>query len=125
MTIRKPNKLKPEQLQHPKGEVRAWNGDLRKPRSNRWNGSPDMEDTGWISRGNVSVTEGTTPPSNAGEGLKRSAPLCRTLDSSKPVMTYSPGRGPTRIEKAKDAREASEQAKKPLTDRQKRQLKGR
>ena len=62
--MQKPEPIKPSDLQHPKGEVKAWNGDKRKPRSNRWTGSPDMDDKGFTSRG-VTVTEGTKPQSRS------------------------------------------------------------
>ena len=57
--MRTPKKLSSEDLQHPKAEVKGWNGDKRK-KGTRWNGDSDMEDTGFMSRGVHSVT----PPIN-------------------------------------------------------------
>lgn len=54
--MKKPKKLTSKDLQHPKGEQKAWNGDTRKPRTSRWNGAPDMDDVGFMSRGVHSVT---------------------------------------------------------------------
>ncbi len=54
--MKSPKKLSSEDLQHPKGQQKGWNGDTRKPRTSRWNGAPDMDDTGFMSRGVHSVT---------------------------------------------------------------------
>lgn len=56
--MKKPGKLRKDQLEHPKDSTYvAWNGDVRKKRNpKRWNGSPDMEDTGFTSRGVTSTT---------------------------------------------------------------------
>ena len=60
--MKKPDPKKASDLNHPKGQVRAWNGDLRPARSDRWNGASDMEDQGFDARRKargLSVTEGT------------------------------------------------------------------
>ena len=62
--MKRPEPKKPSDLQHPKGTYKAWNGDERKARSNRWTGSPEMDDKGFTSRG-VTVTEGTKPQSRS------------------------------------------------------------
>ena len=52
MKPKKPGPIKRSSLEHPKGMVRAWNGDLRPQRNpDRWNGSSDYEDVGFHSRG--------------------------------------------------------------------------
>ena len=87
MKLPKPPKASPSSLQHPKGSTRAWNGDERKPRSNRWTGAPDLEDRGFATRG-VSVTHGTRPPS----GLKHpvgAPPIARDLDPMEPLFEAS------------------------------------
>ena len=62
--MKRPPIKKASDLQHPKGTYKAWNGDERKSRSNRWTGSPEMDDKGFTSRG-VTVTEGTKPQSRS------------------------------------------------------------
>ena len=60
--MQKPEPKKASDLKHPKAQVRAWNGDLRPARSDRWNGASDMEDQGFDARRKargLSVTEGT------------------------------------------------------------------
>ena len=54
--MRKPKKLSSEDLQHPKGQQKAWNGDVRQPRSSRFNGDAEFSDRGFMSRGVHSVT---------------------------------------------------------------------
>ena len=66
-----PKPLKKEQLEHPNDTTyKAWNGDERKRRSDRWNGAPSFEDKGFTSRG-VTVTEGTRAPSNVRPAVGR------------------------------------------------------
>lgn len=63
MVMKRPPKLTKEQLEHPKADTYvAWNGDVRKKRSTRWNGSPDMEDRGFVERGLVTVTSKNLDP---------------------------------------------------------------
>ena len=61
--MKKPGKLRKEQLEHPNDSTYvAWNGDVRKKRNkDRWNGAPDMEDTGFTSRG-VTSSSGNHQP---------------------------------------------------------------
>lgn len=117
--MKRPEPRKPADLIHPKGDVKAWNGDTRKARSTRWNGAPDMEDTGFTSRG-VTTTEGTRPPSNVRPVTNgknhpgAAAPMVRDLKPTKDFHTFEPVMRPAqRVNKA------------PLTDKQKRMLKGR
>ena len=65
--MQKPNPRKPEHLVHPKGDIKAFNGDRRKqPNRNRWSHAPDMEDRGATIRREeqgLTVVAGTRPPS--------------------------------------------------------------
>ena len=63
MKTPKPPKPTAESLRHPSSnEYVAWNGDIRKKRStDRWNGSPEMEDKGFTSRG-VTSSSGNHQP---------------------------------------------------------------
>ena len=56
-------KLRKEQLNHPNSSTYvAFNGDVRKKGNpDRWNGAPDMEDTGFVSRG-VTSSSGNHQP---------------------------------------------------------------
>ena len=54
--MKKPEPKQPSDLQHPKGDYVAWNGDVRRRGSTRWNGAADMEDQGFATRGLVTVT---------------------------------------------------------------------
>ena len=83
--MKKPDQIRPEDLQHPKGLQKAWNGDMRKPRSNRWNGASDYEDSGFTERRKgLSVTEGTRAPSNVKP--KKAPPLSRALTNKGPNL---------------------------------------
>ena len=91
-----PEPLKPEHLQHPKGKVKAWNGEMRKPRSNRFNGEPDMEDRGFTTRG-ITVTHGSQPPSNVKPargrpGMPAAPPRVETTDEvmSRALQSETP-----------------------------------
>lgn len=72
--MKKPGKLRKEQLQHPKdSSYKAWNGDVRPMRNHkRWNGSSDMEDRGFMSRGVTSTTAPIKQESKetTGRGIK-------------------------------------------------------
>ena len=61
----KPPKKSAKDLVHPKADTYvAFNGDVRKKRSTRWNGAPDHEDKGFASRRaerGLTITDGTTP----------------------------------------------------------------
>ena len=113
--MKKPNKITPDDLQHPKGLVKAFNGDMRKPRSKkRWNGAPDYEDGGFTSR-SVHTVSPNQPPSNPGKTpVVKAPPLTRGMVP----MAYSPYSQP----KKKD--EVVEHPA-PLTDRQKKLLRKR
>ena len=85
--MQKPEPKKASDLKHPKAQVRAWNGDLRPARSDRWNGATDMEDQGFDARRKargLSVTEGTRPPS--GVKSKKAPPLSRALTDKGPDL---------------------------------------
>ena len=60
----KPSRKKAADLAHPKADTYvAWNGDIRKKGSTRWNGQPDLEDRGFDSRRaekGLTITDGTT-----------------------------------------------------------------
>ncbi len=116
-----PRKLTAADLKHSKGDIKAWNGDKRKPRSDRFNGGPDMEDKGFMSRG-VHTVEGTNAPSGVRQMPTKSA--VHSIQGSAPTMTYSAGRGPSKAQQAADDRETHEAARKPLTERQKRLKRG-
>ena len=62
--MKTPPKKSAKDLVHPKGTVKAWNGDTRSQRSSRWNGAPDHDDKGFASRRadrGLTITDGTTP----------------------------------------------------------------
>ena len=61
--MKKPGKLRKEQLEHPNDSTYvAWNGDVRQKRNpKRFNHAPDMEDTGFVSRG-VTSSSGNHMP---------------------------------------------------------------
>lgn len=91
MTMQLPEPRKPSDLQHPKGTVKAWNGEERKPRSTRWNGEPDYEDPGFATRGGCRVVEGTRPPSGlkypvaSPGGPVEAPPMSRDLEPMQPL----------------------------------------
>ena len=80
MTYKKPPRLNKEDLEHPNSShYKSWNGDIRKNRTSRWNGSSDQE-PGFDTRrqkSGMSVTHGTAKPS----GRPVKAPIC----PSRPV----------------------------------------
>ena len=87
--MKKPDQIRPEDLEHPKGLQKAWNGDMRKPRSDRWNGASDYEDRGFTERRKgLSVTEGTRAPSNVKP--KKAPPLSRALTDKGPNLFPEP-----------------------------------
>ena len=61
--MKKPPKKTAADLKHPSSnEYVAWNGDVRKKPSDRWNGASEMEDKGFTSRG-VTSSSGNYQPS--------------------------------------------------------------
>jgi hypothetical protein len=91
MNIKKPSPRTPADLVHPKGELIAWNGDKRKaPNPSRWNGAPDMEESGFVSRGLVTTVEGVNKPSNVRPLTSPSA----IQPHPSGVMAYSPWSNP-------------------------------
>ena len=112
--MKAPKKLSSKDLQHPKGEQKGWNGDTRKPRTSRWNGSPDMDDTGFMSRGVHSVTAPILTASERAPGTLRKPPS--SVNYSRPYEHM------TDVQKVAYNRELRDN--KPevisLTDRQKK-----
>lgn len=108
--------LTSDDLNHPNSSTyKAWNGDERKKRNtDRWSGAPDMEDTGWNTRGKVRTVEGTKSGSRVKPANVSVAP--KFVSYAQPMAYSHP---PTPAQRRRDELEEQLKTTKPLTPRQK------